>query len=333
MPHTLIPNWLSTLAICSLLIGMACFVYILIDQRQRPKPMMSVMLWVWPINALWAGPFAIWAYRHIGNGSKPRIAHTVTMPAQSSKPQAMSNEGKPTMMHSMSMQDMPMKDMPMKDKPMKDKPMKDKPMKDMPNMDMSNMQMPAPAPDPTSTPNSMSSMPEMKMDMPAHMKMKMDMKMDMPMQMGAKKPFWQSITAGTLHCGAGCSLADLIGPWLFAASPFLLWGSPVFGEWALDYLLALAIGVTFQYGGLLGMVPETGAALWWRALKVDSLSLTSWQIGMYGWMALAIFALIGPMSPTEPIFWFMMQIAMACGFITAYPMNWFLVKTGIKTAM
>ncbi|WP_297575584.1 DUF4396 domain-containing protein [uncultured Deefgea sp.] len=311
MPHASLPDWLSTLAICSLLIGIACFVYILLDQRQRPKPMMSVMLWVWPINALWAGPFAIWAYRHIGNGSKPRISHTVSsmkMPSPSSMPQGMNAKAKPAMMDSMSMQDRP-----------------NMPNMDMSNMDMSKMKMPAPAP--TSTPNSMSSMPDMEMAMP------MDMKMDMPMHMGAKKPFWQSITAGTLHCGAGCSLADLIGPWLFAATPFLLWGSPVFGEWALSYLLALAIGVTFQYGGLLGMVPETGAALWWRALKVDSLSLTSWQIGMYGWMALAIFALIGPMSPTEPIFWFMMQIAMACGFITAYPMNWFLVKTGIKTAM
>ncbi|QKJ68188.1 DUF4396 domain-containing protein [Deefgea piscis] len=215
--------------------------------------------------------------------------------------------------------------------------MHDMPMKDMPNMDTSNMQMPMPSPTPSTAPTStsMSSMPEMKMAMPMHMNMDMpaQMKMNMPMQMGAKKPFWQSITAGTLHCGAGCSLADLIGPWLFAATPFLLWGSPVFGEWALSYLLALAIGVTFQYGGLIGMVPETGAALWWRALKVDSLSLTSWQIGMYGWMAIAIFVLIGPMSPTEPIFWFMMQIAMACGFITAYPMNWFLVKAGIKTAM
>jgi Domain of unknown function (DUF4396) len=32
-------------------------------------------------------------------------------------------------------------------------------------------------------------------------------------------------------------------------------------------------------------------------------------------------------------FWFMMQAAMACGFLTAYPMNWLLIKTGVKTAM
>jgi hypothetical protein len=29
----------------------------------------------------------------------------------------------------------------------------------------------------------------------------------------------------------------------------------------------------------------------------------------------------------------MMQLAMACGFLTAYPMNWWLIRAGIKTAM
>lgn len=261
MPIQHLPAWLHPLALFTLALGLACFIYILLDQRQRPAPMMAIMRWVWPINALWAGPLAIWAYRHIGNGGKPRItsAHAMKMD--------MSAGG-----HEMKM-----------------------------SMDMGAMKM-------------------------NHMKME-------HMEMGPKKPFWQSITAGTLHCGAGCSLADLIGPWLFLFMPFLLWGSPVFGEWALDYLLALAIGVTFQYGGLIGMVPQQGAALWWRALKVDFLSLSAWQVGMYGWMAFAIFWLIGPMHPTEPIFWLMMQIAMACGFITAYPMNWFLVRAGIKTAM
>lgn len=29
----------------------------------------------------------------------------------------------------------------------------------------------------------------------------------------------------------------------------------------------------------------------------------------------------------------MMQISMVCGFITAYPMNWWLIRIGIKSAM
>lgn len=148
-----------------------------------------------------------------------------------------------------------------------------------------------------------------------------------------RHPFWQSIVSGTLHCGAGCSLADMIGRFLFRALPFAVAGSLVFGEWTLDYLLALLVGVTFQYAALSPMLGQTGLPVWWRALKVDFLSLTAWQVGMYGWMALVIFVWCGPISPLGIEFWFLMQLAMACGFLTSYPMNWWLVRVGIKTAM
>jgi len=154
------------------------------------------------------------------------------------------------------------------------------------------------------------------------------MKMDM-----APRPFWQSIVAGSFHCGAGCTLADLMGPSVFRAAPFLVLGSLVFGEWALDYLLALLVGVTFQYAAISPMLQQTGPRIWWRALKIDFLSLSAWQVGMYGWMALVIFVWFGPVSPARIEFWFLMQLAMACGFLTAYPMNWWLVRAGIKTAM
>ena len=184
---------------------------------------------------------------------------------------------------------------------------------DMSGMDMGNMNM-----------------DDMNMD-------NMDMKdMDMSnMQMNNNKysSFWQGVVADTLHCGAGCSLADLIGPWLFLIFPFTIFNNYTFGEWTLEYFLALLTGVTFQYAAISPMMNEKGPKIWLRALKIDFLSLTSWQIGMYGWMALVIFVWFGRLSPTTPEFWFMMQIAMCCGFITAYPVNWWLVKVGIKMGM
>lgn len=186
---------------------------------------------------------------------------------------------------------------------------------DMSGMDMSNMKM-----------------DDMKdMDM-SNMKMDdMDMKgMDMSNKYSS---FWQGVVADTLHCGAGCSLADLIGPWLFLVFPFTIFNNYTFGEWTMEYFLALLTGVTFQYAAISPMMNEKGFKVWLRALKIDFLSLTSWQIGMYGWMALVIFVWFGRLSPTTPEFWFMMQIAMCCGFITAYPVNWWLVKVGIKMGM
>jgi hypothetical protein len=43
--------------------------------------------------------------------------------------------------------------------------------------------------------------------------MKMDMKISMEMDMSEVRPQWQSITLSALHCGAGCTLADIIGEW------------------------------------------------------------------------------------------------------------------------
>jgi hypothetical protein len=70
------------------------------------------------------------------------------------------------------------------------------------------------------------------------------------------------------------------------------------------------------------------------ALKADTLSLIAWQIGMYGWMALATFLIFGrEIRITTPVFWLLMQIAMWFGFLTSYPVNWWLLKQGIKEKM
>jgi hypothetical protein len=39
------------------------------------------------------------------------------------------------------------------------------------------------------------------------------------------------------------------------------------------------------------------------------------------------------LKPTEAIFWFMMQVGMVLGFLTAYPINIFLIKKGWKETM
>jgi hypothetical protein len=55
---------------------------------------------------------------------------------------------------------------------------------------------------------------------------------------------------------------------------------------------------------------------------------------MYGWMAVATFAVFGHELPKDsPVFWFMMQVAMLAGFLTAYPVNWWLVRSGMKERM
>ena len=151
---------------------------------------------------------------------------------------------------------------------------------------------------------------------------------------GQKKPFWQMVALGTTHCGAGCTLGDIVAEWGLVLFPFMLFGKKIFAAWVVDYVLAFGFGILFQY---FTIAPMRGLGLRdgiKAALKADTLSLTAWQIGMYGWMAIAIFLIFRhEIEKTDPVFWFMMQIAMLAGFVTSYPVNWWLLRAGIKEKM
>lgn len=150
----------------------------------------------------------------------------------------------------------------------------------------------------------------------------------------AKKPFWKSVVVGVLHCGSGCTLADIIAETALLFFPVVIFGKALFGAWAIDYILALAIGIIFQYYAIVPMKNLTKKEGIIQAFKADFFSLTFWQIGMYGFMAIATFLIFKKeLHANEPVFWFTMQVAMLCGFATAYPVNWILIKKGIKESM
>jgi len=159
-------------------------------------------------------------------------------------------------------------------------------------------------------------------------------------------PFSIMVANGALHCGSGCTLGDILAEWLVFAVPAIavafgyqsVFGTKMFAVWIVDYLFAYAFGIFFQYFTIapmrgLSLIPGLIAAI-----KADTLSLTAWQVGMYAFMALAYFYifrhLLGTELSTDTVeFWFMMQIAMICGFLTSYPVNWWLLRTGIKEKM
>ena len=149
-----------------------------------------------------------------------------------------------------------------------------------------------------------------------------------------KKPFWQSVLTGTLHCGSGCAFGDLIAANLLLIIHVTLFGSKLYGEWAIDFVLAFLIGIIFQYFAIKPMRKLSAKDTLLAALKADTLSLTFWQLGMYGWMAVCDFVIFDHiLKASTPVFWLMMQIAMLFGLLTAYPINWWLIKKGIKEAM
>ena len=149
-----------------------------------------------------------------------------------------------------------------------------------------------------------------------------------------EKPFWQSVLVGAFHCGSGCTIGDILAASTLLFFPVAIFGSRLYGEWIVDYIVAFVIGIIFQYYAIKPMKNLSSKDAVSAALKADTLSLTFWQIGMYGWMAICDFLIFNHiLQASTPVFWFMMQIAMLFGLLTAYPVNWWLIKKGIKEAM
>jgi len=157
-------------------------------------------------------------------------------------------------------------------------------------------------------------------------------------------PFPVIVCNGTLHCGAACTLGDICAEWLIFSVPGVatafgwLFHERLFAEWTVDFLIAYAFGIVFQY---FAIAPMRGLSLTdglIAAVKADTISITLWQIGMYGFMAIAYFIIFGTAFDTRLEvnsfeFWFTMQIAMTVGFLTSYPANWWLITRGFKEHM
>jgi hypothetical protein len=137
------------------------------------------------------------------------------------------------------------------------------------------------------------------------------------------------------HCGAGCALGDIVGEFLVFALALTVAGETLYANFVIDFAFAYVFGIVFQY---FSIVPMRG--LGFRdglkaALRADTLSILAFQLGMFGWMAIAYFLLFPHphLHPNEAVHWFMMQVGMALGFVTSYPANVFLLKKGWKEKM
>ena len=149
------------------------------------------------------------------------------------------------------------------------------------------------------------------------------------------KPEWATTAVGVSHCGAGCTLGDIIAEFAIFAIGLELLGRALLPEYIGDYALALALGILFQYFAIAPMRGLSFRKGLVEAAKADVLSLTAFEVGLFGWMAVMAFVLFPspPLHPNSPVYWFLMQIGMVIGFFTAWPANVWLIRRGIKEAM
>jgi hypothetical protein len=147
-------------------------------------------------------------------------------------------------------------------------------------------------------------------------------------------PTWIQTSIAVFHCGAGCSIGDTIAELMVPALALTFAGE--FGtKLIFDFLLAYAFGVAFQY---FTVVPMRGLSLGKgliAAVRADTVSIVLFEVGMFGWMAINNYWVFPSphLRPTMAAFWFMMQIAMIAGFMTALPANAWLIRKGWKEKM
>jgi hypothetical protein len=150
----------------------------------------------------------------------------------------------------------------------------------------------------------------------------------------SEDPDGVQVSVAVCHCGAGCTLGDIIGE---IAVPIL--GLVFAGEFGskliIDFLLAYLLGVMFQYFTIAPMRGLSFGQGLKAAVRADTVSIGLFEVGMFAWMALSQFVFFPAphLRPSEAAFWFMMQMAMVTGFLTAFPANRWLLRKGWKEKM
>jgi hypothetical protein len=150
---------------------------------------------------------------------------------------------------------------------------------------------------------------------------------------GGRQPFWQAVWVGDTHCGAGCTLGDIIAESAVFLTGFTLLGSKLLASYLWDFLLAYLLGIVFQYFAIAPMRNISGWPAIWAAIKADTVSLVAFEIGLFAFMFWMSKHFHPSLEANQPEYWFLMQIGMIIGFFTAYPANWWLIRSGLKEAM
>jgi hypothetical protein len=138
------------------------------------------------------------------------------------------------------------------------------------------------------------------------------------------------------HCGSGCTLGDVVAEFAVFGLGWTIAAQTLPVEYIGDYLCAVALGILFQY---FAIAPMKGLGLrdgLKAAAKADVISLSFFEIGLFGWMALMTFVFFPAphhLMPDSASFWFLMEIGMVIGFFASWPANVWLLNRGIKVAM
>lgn len=140
-------------------------------------------------------------------------------------------------------------------------------------------------------------------------------------------PLWKQGVGSTIHCVAG----DATGIILAAVVTAVL-GLPMWIDLIVEYVAGFAFGL-FVFQSLF-MKEMMGGTYWENVRKTflpEFISMNAMMAGMAPVMSLLMMGRdMRAMEPTELVFWGVMSLGVMVGFATAYPVNVWMVKRGLK---
>ena len=141
------------------------------------------------------------------------------------------------------------------------------------------------------------------------------------------KPLWKQGVGSTVHCLAGDATGIIAAAVITAAL-----GLPMWLDLIIEYTAGFAFGLfIFQSLFMKGMMGGTYGRALRNSFMPEWLSMNMMAVGMFPVM---IYGMMGrdmrAMEPTEPMFWGVMSLGVVIGFVTAYPVNVWMVSKGLK---
>lgn len=133
--------------------------------------------------------------------------------------------------------------------------------------------------------------------------------------------------------GAAATVGHFIGVPLVVASGLAIAGTNLWVLIIVIALLAIALLFLFEFFVTRGSSRRSiaGRSAAGVALLTAAVTVLAFDIGMGGWMLLMHFGNFMP-APTDINFFFLMQIGLILGFLTAYPAGRWLIQRRIKVS-
>lgn len=142
-------------------------------------------------------------------------------------------------------------------------------------------------------------------------------------------PRWKQALGSTIHGMAGDTTGIIVAAAITVALGFPLWLATLSG-----YIIGFACGLPiFQVPFMRATIGGSYLAAARRSVLPEWLSLNAVMAGMIPTMVILMSRDMRAIEVTSVRFWGVMSLATLVGLVVAYPVNWWLVASGLKRGM